>query len=542
MGAVIKPAVLIGLALLVGCAFARPAPISAAAIDWRNCGDGFQCATLDVPVDYSAPAGRTIGLALLRLPAANQGKRIGSLLVNPGGPGASGVDFVRQWAKGLDSSLRERFDIVGFDPRGIGRSAPIVCHDRLRELVAADPSPDNQGEWDALAALSRQFANDCATRADDILPFLGTKNVARDLDRIRLAVGDERLTYLGFSYGTAIGQVYAGMFPGNVRALVLDGVMDLSLDTRAAALAQAAGFERALQGYFADCRTQHCALTRRGDPESALTDLIARVEISPIPSRTADRPAGPGELFLGLIEPLYYRAAWPVLTRAVDAALDGDGSLIVRLADLYLQRNPDGSYPNLIEANAAVTCVDSVPAAVPVTYDAYRADLPRFLAASPHLGPAFAGSVACSSWAARPDPLEPQRALGAPPILVVSTTGDPATPYEWGVAVSQQLASGVLLTYRGDGHTAYLANDDCVDRAVNGYLLSLTVPKAGTVCGNGPEARVPGGPTAVAPSAAGGTPGPPAAGNEALVRSVVIIALVVAGVGGLVLLLRSSRR
>lgn len=451
---------------------------------WKDCGDGFDCATLSVPLDYAAPTAGSLDLALVRLPAGDPGHRVGSLLANPGGPGASGIDFVRAWAGSLDSKVRDRFDIVGFDPRGIGASSPVVCHDTLQAYIAADPTPDSQAEWDNLAEQTRQFSARCAERYANVLPHLGTKDVARDLDRIRAAVGDQKLTYLGYSYGTVIGQVYADMFPANVRAIVLDGAVDLSLSSDERTLTQAAGFERALGNFLDDCRQSGCPLTRRGDPAAAVDELLAKAEASPIAARGADRPAGPGEALLGLAAALYSRSSWPELARAVVAGLDGDGdgTALVRLTDYYLSRRDDGSYPNEQEANLAVNCVDQDPSRLSVRYDDYAAARPGLAARAAHFGPAFANGLACATWGATPDPLTAPKATGAPPILVVDTTGDPATPYEWGVAVSKQLATATLLTFNGEGHTAY-GRDRCVNRAVNDYLLDLVVPPAGTSCG-----------------------------------------------------------
>jgi len=474
-------AAIFGATLAFGPRASLAAP-GGSGLAWQDCGDGFDCATLSVPLDYAAPGAGTLDLALIRLPANDPGQRIGSLLANPGGPGASGIDFVRAWAGSLDSNVRDRFDIVGFDPRGIGASSPIVCHDNLQAYIAADPTPDSQAEWDNLAEQTRQFSARCAQRYTSVLPHLGTKDVARDLDRIRAAVGDQKLTYVGYSYGTVIGQVYADMFPANVRAVVLDGAVDLALSSDERTLTQAMGFERALGNFLADCRQSGCPLTRRGDPAAAVDELLAKAEASPIPARGADRPAGPGEALLGLASALYSRSSWPELARAVVAGLDGDGTALVRLTDNYLDRGGDGSYPNEQEANLAVNCLDQDPSRLPASYDDYVAARAGLAARAAHFGPAFANGLTCASWAAKPDPLAAPKAAGAPPILVVDTTGDPATPYEWGVAVSKQLSTATLLTFNGEGHTAF-GRDRCVNRVVNDYLLDLKVPPAGTSCG-----------------------------------------------------------
>lgn len=453
-------------------------------ISWSKCGGRFECATFTVPLDYADPSGTQIDLALIRQPARDPAKRVGSLLTNPGGPGGSGVDFVRAWAGSLSSDITDRFDIIGFDPRGVGESTPIVCHDNLKAWVAADPSPDSQSEWDTLARETEAFADGCAAKHSALLPFLGTKNVARDMDRMRAALGDAKLTYLGYSYGTVIGQVYADMFPGNVRAMVLDGAVDLALSTDDRTLTQIAGFDRALEAFIANCNRTNCRLESLGGAARAVDDLFRKAEEAPIPSKSADRPAGPGEVLIGLIEPLYSASRWSSLERAIEAGLGGDGSRLVQLTDSYLQRDPGGGYANVQEANVAVNCVDQELSKLPTRFADFPAAAARFAQTAPRFGPAVATGLTCAFWAAKPDALAPPRAAGVPPILVVSTSGDPATPYEWGVAVSKQLPGAVLLSYGGEGHTVYGGRDGCIDKAVNRYLVELTAPAPGTACGN----------------------------------------------------------
>ena len=528
------------------------------SIDWQPCGQ-LECADFNVPLDYTRPAGKTIELSLIRIKARKPESRIGVLMANPGGPGASANDFVRIWRALLASDIRDRFDIVSFDPRGVGESSPIVCHDNLQALVAADPDPDTQAEWDEAKAESKKFADECAQKYGDLLSFLGTKNVARDMDSIRAALGESTLNYIGYSYGTSIGAVYADMYPTHVRSMVLDGGTDLSLDFEDVNRTQMIGFERAFQAYLDDCRAKACAIAPGGsDPRIVVNAIIARAEAGPIPAKGADRPAGPGEVQLGIISAMYSKQSWNALTRALQDAQNGDGTGLVRLTDSYLQRESNGDYPNLIEANAAVNYVD---AECPKDPEAYRALGAKFAKDAPTFGASAAtAGLTCAYWQATPDPVGPPAAKGAPPIVVIATTNDPATPYEWGRALSRQLDSGVLVTNRGEGHTIYAQGSTCIDSVVNAYLLTLAVPAAGTTCGTGPlppgesssatpsasppgEATRAATATAGAPSPAATTPKPPATGASrdngsariglwALLA--VMVALVAAGGGVLI--------
>lgn len=464
-------------------ALAAPA---AGTLSWSDCGNGFQCSTLSVPVDYQNPNGPKIDLALQRLPARNPATRIGSLLVNPGGPGGSAIEFLRSWAGAVNRNLRDRFDLVAFDPRGVGESSPIICHDTLQAWIAVDPTPDNAQEWQQANDAAKKFVDDCVKKYASVLPYLGTNNVARDMETVRKALGEDKLTYVGYSYGTEIGQVYADMYPDRVRAFVLDGAVDVSLGFEESNRLQMVGFERAYQSYLADCKTKKCGLTKNGDPGKAVDDLLAKVETTPLRAPSADRPAGPGETLLAIISALYSKYSWSQLTNALLLAINnGDGSQLVALADDYLQRNPDGTYPNLIEANLAVNFDDQTCPRDPRVYEQLAVEWAK---SSPHFGASAASSgVACAYWPFKADPVQVPKAHGAPPIVVISTTNDPATPYENGVALAKQLESGRLLIHRGEGHAVYvLGGDSCIDNAVNDYLLNLKVPAEGASCGNGP--------------------------------------------------------
>ena len=347
-----------------------------------------------------------------------------------------------------------------------------------------DPTPDTAAEWTEAEDAAKTFVADCADKYPNLLPYLGTKNVARDMESVRIALGEDKLTYVGYSYGTAIGAVYADMYPHRVRAFVLDGALGPLADVRAdRARCRWSASNAPTRRTSPNCRATSCKLAANGDPGAAVDALLAKVETKAIPAPQEDRAAGPGETLLGIISAMYSSREWPSLTSALVSAINGNGSGMVELADSYLERNSDGSYPNLIEANMAVNYDDSV---CPKDPQAYRALAMQFAKASPHFGASAASSgLTCAYWPTTPDALTPPKAAGAPPIVVISTTNDPATPYEWGVAMSQQLESGELIIHRGEGHTIYAQGDSCIDNAVNAYLVNLTQPAKGLTCGNG---------------------------------------------------------
>ena len=462
---------------------ALPAP---ALLAWASCGGPFECATLRVPLNYADSAGRELAIAVMRRPALDPAQRIGSLVINPGGPGASGIDAVRAFAFALPPEVQQRFDIVGFDPRGVGKSSPLLCHDDIQRLSAIEPEPRSADEWAAARQGAQQLATLCVQRADGTLPFLGSLEVVRDMDRLRAALGDERLTYLGFSYGTLLGALYAEQFPARVRALVLDGPINVAMGADELALTQATGFERAFGRFLDDCRATSCLIARRGDPASVVDALMRQVRAQPIAAKTADRLAGPGETFLALIVGMYRPSSWRALDRAINSALDGDGSELVELADRLLGRRGAG-YDNLSEMNSAVNCLDYAYSRDPAHYEALAVAAE---ARAPRFGRAFvAGGLGCAYWGVPPAPLPHIQGAGAPPLLIIATTNDPATPFEWGLALRSQLQSGVLLTYEGDGHTAFASGNRCVNEVATRYLVGLQTPPDGAICGTEPGPR-----------------------------------------------------
>ena len=458
---------------------APPSPVS-----WSDCGGGFECGIVDVPRDYADPAGPTVRLALIRLPASDPLHRIGSLVVNPGGPGESGVDFVRHAALTVFStSIRARFDIVGFDPRGVGASTPIRCVDNLDHFIPEDSTADTPAELANLLDGAKAFAQECGQRNASLLPYLSTEDVARDLDQVRAALGDATLTYLGFSYGTLIGEDYASLFPTHIRALVLDGVVDPSLGEATFREEQAVAFEGALDRFLADCAARpSCAFYSGGRPGPAFDTLMRQIDRHPVatPRLTNRESVGPTQAWEAVTQSLYAQAAWPVLADALAQARAGDGSLMLLLGDPLRGRNPDGSYSNLVDAYYAVTCLDWPAPRNPAAYSALAT---RFTAVAPRVGRLLAfNDVDCAYWPTPPERIPAAvTAPGAPPIVLVGSTGDPATPYAWAQSVARQLTSAVLVTRVGEGHTGYLVSA-CVRDAVDAYLLYRTVPPAGLRC------------------------------------------------------------
>ena len=454
-----------------------PAPGRLSA--WRGCGGGFQCATLTVPLDDRRPAAGTVDLALTRHRAT--GRRIGSLVVNPGGPGASAVEFVQDGYTDFPRVLRERFDLVAFDPRGVGRTAPVRCltTQGLDDYFHLDPVPDTPRERAALDAGNRALADGCQKRSGRVLPYVSTEIVAQDLDRVRQAVGDSKLTYLGYSYGTAIGASYLDQFPTRVRAMVLDGALDPTLTWDQLLAGQSRGFDVALGAFLADCERTRCAFRQAvsGDLTKAFDDLAAKVETHPLPG-DATRTVGPDEFTLGVGAGLYSRRyGWPAIARGLAEAAKGDGGTLLALSDSYLDRTDQG-YKNVSEANFAVNCIDRP---WPRTDAPYYALAEKVGKQYPRFGPAIALSgLGCAVWPVRPVGT-PHRvtAAASPPVVVIGTTRDPATPYSWSVALAGQLAHGVLISHEGDGHTVYrVGAPACVLDPVNAYLVSLTTPPA----------------------------------------------------------------
>jgi pimeloyl-ACP methyl ester carboxylesterase len=455
-------------------------------LSWSDCGGGFQCAKANVPTDYTKPSTGQLSISLIRLPAQNKSQRIGSLFTNPGGPGGSGVQFVRQAARSFGKDLRDRFDIVGFDPRGVGSSDPVRCMDarRLDQYFGTDSSPDDERELDELAAQSKGFADACKDRASARLPYVGTLNAARDMDVLRAAVGDEKFTYYGASYGTYLGAFYAEQFPTKVRALALDGAVDPKETSTQTLAEQAKGFETALRAFVADCvKRADCPLGRSEDAAlDKISTFLKQVDQAPLNNRQDARKVTESWATMGMATALYLKEYWAVLRQALTQALQQkDGTLLITLADQMIERKPDGTYSNQTEANMAVNCVDKPN---PPDITAYGKAVDEAEKSAPRFGSFVVwGGLPCVYWPVqtRQQP-KAVTAKGSAPILVIGTTRDPATPYKWSQSLAAQLDAGVLLSLDGDGHTAYLQGNPCISRATDSYLVTTKPPKDGTLC------------------------------------------------------------
>jgi pimeloyl-ACP methyl ester carboxylesterase len=433
-------------------------------LSWSACSghDGFQCATLRVPLDWSNPTGTQIDLALARQPAT--GQKIGSLLSNPGGPGASGIDFL--YDQPFDQPLLQRFDLVSWDPRGVGRSAPLKCGSAVPSFLQQDPDPDNATEQTAIDTHAKAVASQCAQTDLAEMPFLGTNDVARDLEAIRIALREPKLTYYGASYGTLIGERYLAMFGDHVRALVLDGVVDPTQDLPTFLAGQTKAMDAAIGRAVRDCTANPCgsALLREYD------DIHRRVETNPLPG---DHAIGPSELATAAIYATYDPRLWPALRSAIDQGEHGNGTALWRLASGYYDIGDWTAY-------ATVTCQD-------FAHPQGAADYQSFVDNLQAISARFGGSIGnemlpCAFW-----PVPTRSVAGAiaasnsPDILVLGNTGDAATPYQNSVKVAQMLTHGHLVTYHGEGHTSY-GRDPCVDAAVNQYLIDLKVPPTDPDC------------------------------------------------------------
>lgn len=479
--------------------------LGAQTLDWQPCpapseaegggtapsplpgGTKWECSFMDVPRDWKEPGGDTIELALIRAKARDQPRRIGSLIFNFGGPGGSGVSTLPAAAQDFER-LRARYDLVSFDPRGVGRSQPVEClgNRELDKYYAQDATPDTAAEEKAYTDNLRTYDDSCEQNSGVDLPHVGTANAARDMDLMRQVLGDDKLHYFGISYGTELGGVYAHLFPKNVGRAVFDAVVDPTSNVEEGSLGQARGFQLALTNFAEDCieRGDDCRLPGSTPEEiqEFVIDLQNRLEKKPIKG-IGDRDLTETQATNGIAQALYSKEYWPLLEQGLDEADGGNGALLLALSDSLNGRSREGRYSNLQAANAAINCADYKER---YTLAQAKAQLPEFRRVSPvfgdYLGWALMG---CSHWPVSGQWEDPDvSAPGATPIIVIGNTGDPATPYEGAKAMAEELGKGVGIevTYEGEGHGAYNSGSTCVQGAVDRYLLDGKVPPTGTVC------------------------------------------------------------
>ncbi len=463
-------------------------PYYTQVLEWESCGSGMQCSTAIAPLDWADPSAGEIELALVRQPATS-GNPIGSLLINPGGPGGSGYDFIMDSVGyATDERLQSSFDVVGFDPRGVNRSTPVTCYEDPAELDSYIydllPGVPGSDEWLAAAAVSTKgFGERCLELTGPLLGLVDTASAARDLDMLRAALGDTTLYYLGYSYGTLLGQVYADLFPAKTGRLVLDGAVDPAATDFEGTATQAKGFESALRAFLEDCSTaSDCPF--RGTPEESaqkIRDLLDTLDVSPLTARDG-RKLGSGAMFTAIILPLYNQSNWVYLRQLFTDVFSGDPEYAFQLADSYNGRDADGTYrDNQTEAFISINCLDERGDS---SIETMRAEAEELREIAPVFGPQMSwGGTGCPNW---PVPAVRDRvpivAPGSADILVIGTTNDPATPYEWAVTVADTLENGHLVTYTGEGHTAYNKSNDCVNNVVDAFLIDGTVPDRDPDC------------------------------------------------------------
>ena len=453
---------------------------------WSDCGDN-QCARLTVPIDYSNPGGDTLKLAVLKVPAKDSSRRIGSLVVNPGGPGGSGVAYASAADVIVTAPVRAAYDIVGFDPRGVGSSSPIKClNDReLDSFMGTDPTPDNPTEEQHLADVAKGFADKCLANGGPLLGHVSTIEAAKDMDVLRAALGEAKLDYLGKSYGTFLGATYADLFPTKVGKFVLDGAIDPNLTSSQVNEGQAVGFETETRAYVQDCvRRGGCPLGSSVDSGmQRLRDFLKSLDSKPLPlSDPYVKQLTEGWGSLGIAVAMYDQGRWGQLTDALRRAFAGDAGPLMGLADAYAYRSNQGAYSgNLMQVIYAINCLDRSDSKDLTHYESQARSL---TAKAPTWGPFLAWStVPCGYWPVTANNAPKKiTAAGSGPIVVVGTTRDPATPYTWAQGLASELENGHLITFNGDGHTAYTRSNSCVDNAVDAYLLNGAVPAAGLRC------------------------------------------------------------
>lgn len=467
-------------------------------LSWEDCSSSEEgvtasCAWVQVPIDYNQPDGESTRLRVLKVPATDAKDGVapkGSLLVNPGGPGGSATDYAKAADWIVSGTVRSNFDVVGFDPRGVGQSEPIECVDdtQLDQIMAADPTPDTPAEYEASFAATQALGSACQNKNPNLIGHVSTVEAAKDMDVIRHLLGDDQLSYLGKSYGTYLGATYAGLFPQHAGNMVLDGALPPDLSNKDVNLGQAEGFEAATRAWAQSCvDSGQCPLGSDVDGVmTGLSDFFKEIDAKPLPVKNDPRVTEltEGWASVGVAQAMYTQMYWDTLTQALAAAKQGDGTPLFSLAEEYAGRSDDGKYDsNIMEVISAVNCLDrgNDPQ---LSADQMQQRVGEFEQVAPVWGHMMASSSnGCAAWPVKATgEAAPISADGSGPIVVVGTTRDPATPYAWAERLADQLAEGHLITYDGDGHTAYMQSNACVDDAVDAYLMNGTVPEDGLRC------------------------------------------------------------
>jgi pimeloyl-ACP methyl ester carboxylesterase len=451
------------------------------SIDWTPVTDRIDGGWLTVPLDYDDPTGPTIDLRVARR-SADPDRRIGVLFSNNGGPGAAASTIALNATAWFDASITDRFDVVSWDPRGTGQSEGVDCIDDDeydRYFASGDITPETDEERAYLVELARDLAAACIERAGDVLPHVGTNNSARDMDAIRQALGEAQASYFGFSYGSELGGVWATLFPTTVRAAIFDGASDPNGDPIDRERLQRIGFESALGTFLARCSADSgCDFHNDGDAEGAYDDLIARLDESPLPSAGGRGAVNLAVATTAVTQAMYSERFWGALEGALRDAAAGNGASLLQLQDAYFQRAPDGDYSNLIEAFQAISCADEVERPTPEQDDAASEEL---IGVAPRVFPHTTGGYFCTFFPPALDPRIDITGAGAGPIMVIGTTGDPATPLASSKLMAESLEDGRLVIVEANEHTGYGVNQ-CVDDVVDDYLIHLEAPTDGTVC------------------------------------------------------------
>ncbi|MGA0878521.1 MAG: alpha/beta hydrolase [Ilumatobacteraceae bacterium] len=450
---------------------------------WKSIDGGLEEARLRVPVDYDNPDGETLEIRVLKRPADDPEQRIGSLLVNPGGPGFGAEEFVVGAGNFFDAELLQRFDIVGMDPRGTGGSTPAIdCIDDYDSLTAAtDLTPQDEGERQVQISLVADFSAGCIERTGSAIAHMTTASTARDLDVLRRSLGEETISFFGASYGCELGATWVTLFPNTVRAAVLDGCADPVSDPIESARQQSVGFQASLEEFFQLCLEvgAECPIPHDGDPTEAFLELWSRAAEGGVPGMPERPVVNEVVLQTATITAMYSKEIWPTFAEAIALALEGDGSVLQQLADAYTQRRENGTWGNELEAFTVIECMDAVsrPSA-----DEFAELAVELSSIAPLIHPTGSFSApACNALPASADEPVEINGSGAPALLVIGNTGDPATPFASTERMASALESAVLVAVESLNHGGYGIND-CINDTVHRYLIEGVVPVPGTRC------------------------------------------------------------